>query len=470
MSKFKQGTVDLEKMQRACELLRRTLRFVALVKRLEKHLEQVQIPQAARCLVELSSLEDDASIREILVVKDLLVVVEQAKLSVRTKASSLLMDGMQSQTQQDVMSALLAFSAIGLLRDKVKTAVSITSNKARRVIDAGIGSDESKDQWPVFESTLSELHDLCLSIWHLQFVLVKVKDPNSGLYLWDSSGLKSDQDTLTEPFWVQLSAKLSGVLTLPARRSLQRDYPRLYRALHDFARKSMSSYEMLQLQHPHRIMELDAFESLLKPLSSLSVGHLNRTKRRFKKVSDGIFVPKPSEEKSLILCRAFAREIIDARDVSSILELVTVEICSTTKVVIQEGLKRVEKNVSFLNVATPTQQHLLNASVCNTFLAIEGSLTSLLYTLQRDWPKLSEAIEICRNGQITIFQPLSDAFKSNVAAGHFLAFKNAILPLYKSSKTLKTLLDPICSEFEEKDEVLFKKEEAKTSIKEEEIF
>lgn len=311
----------------------------------------------------------------------------------------------------------------------------------------GIGSDDSKDQWPALESTLTELHELCLSIWHLQFVLIRVKDPSTGQSLWEASGLGQDQETLTEPFWVQLAAKLSGVLTLPARQSLQRDYPRLYRALQDFARKSMTSYEMLQLHAPHRIGEADALQSLLKPLSSLETGHLNRTKRRFKKATELLFVPKPSEEKTIMLCKAFAREIVDAREVPVVMQAIAKQVVVTTKSVVEDGVKRAEKSVSVLSVATPTQQHSLNASITNVLLAVEGSLKSLQLSLQQyDLQCLSTAIENCHQGQISVGKPLAAALKSNIASGHYQTFKNAILPLYKSSPALKTLIGPICAE------------------------
>jgi hypothetical protein len=146
------------------------------------------------------------------------------------KASSMLMDGLLAQAQQDVAAALLAFAALGSLREKIRTAVSISANRARRVVDAGIGASESEskneNQWSILEATTTELHELCLSVWHLQYVLLRVKDPSSpnGATLWEISGL---EQTLTEPFWIQLAAKLSGALALPGRRTLHRDYPRL---------------------------------------------------------------------------------------------------------------------------------------------------------------------------------------------------------------------------------------------------
>ncbi len=41
------GTLELEKLQLVCEVLRRTLRFVSLCRRMEKHVEQVH---SASCL------------------------------------------------------------------------------------------------------------------------------------------------------------------------------------------------------------------------------------------------------------------------------------------------------------------------------------------------------------------------------------------------------------------------------------
>ena len=71
------GTVELEKLQLVCEVLRRTLRFVSLYRRMEKHVEQglQHYPQAARCLAELALMEQpDSMLRGVQVVEQLLPV------------------------------------------------------------------------------------------------------------------------------------------------------------------------------------------------------------------------------------------------------------------------------------------------------------------------------------------------------------------------------------------------------------
>lgn len=300
METLERGTLELERLQQCAALLRQVLRFCGAVQRLQRQLDQGALAAAARTLAELehgqhhedteAASEGAAKgasfnhnlLRGVVAVQKLLPGVEAARAAVRSRASAMLTDGLAAQAQQDVAAALLAFSALGLLREKVRTAVSIVSNRARRVVDTGIGASESEgdDQWSVLETTCSELHELCLSVWHLQYVMLRVKDA-SGKSLWEESGL---EQTLTEPFWVQLSSKLSGALALPARRTLHRDFPRLYRVLFELARKSMLSYEMLQLPPPHRLDEAAALSSLMRPLAGVATAHASRTRRRLAKV------------------------------------------------------------------------------------------------------------------------------------------------------------------------------------------
>jgi hypothetical protein len=440
------GVVELERIQLSCQVLRQTLRFVSLVRRLEKHLEQNQIPQAARCLVELAPLENsDSELYAIYEVQKLVPAVEAAKNSVRNKASSMLMDGMVAQAQQDVTSALLAFAALGILREKIRTAVSISSNRARRVIDAGIGADESSNPWPSLEVTTAELHELCLSVWHLQHVLVRAKDPSTGKTLWESSRL---EESITHPFWVQLAAKLAGALALPARKAVHQEYPRLFRLLRDFCQKVMLSYEMLQLQSPHRIDEPVALKLLMKPLSGVALAHVGRTKRRLARGAQTLFGSstisnqKIDDAKIAVFCKVMTKELVEARDAPPIAEDVSLEVLSGVKLVAAEIKKRMEKEIAELSVATQTPAHMTNAGYYNTMLAIEGSLKSVMFSLGRDFESnanLKAAVEVCLETEREICLPLTVAIKGNISASH--AFRNAVLPLYRASRVIQEVLE-----------------------------
>lgn len=200
------GVVELERIQLTCDLLRRTLQYVSVEGRLQAHLAKGQLPQAARALMELEPLEEGSSgLGAVVAVAQLRERVEDARKQVRSQASTRLMDGLGQQAQQEVTSALLAFWALGGLREKIRTAVSICSNRARRAVDAGVGSAELEEPWGALEATQSELQDLCLSVWHLQHVLVRVQQPGgNGGSLWDGAGL---EESLCGPFWAQLAAK-----------------------------------------------------------------------------------------------------------------------------------------------------------------------------------------------------------------------------------------------------------------------
>lgn len=374
---------------------------------------------------------------------------------------------------------MLTFSVLGALRERTRAVVSLFTNRARRAVDAGIGAaggaeednsgskpgaktngnaaNAATDQWAVLETTLNELHELCLSVWHLQLSLVTVKDGTSPL--WDALAL--DHASLTEPFWAQLSAKLSGAIALPARRALHRDYPRLYRTLRDFAHRCMASYEMMQLEKPHRIEEEAALATLLHPLAGLMTAHVSRCKRRLKKAADAMFgaVSHPTttsaaataaaatggvgggssraaeESKTTLLCRAMTRELADARDVPPVLEAVVTEITTTCQFVATECLKRVERNPAALNVVTQTAVHLGNASIHNSMVSLESTLRCCL----RD--DLETACLHLVNAQDTIAQLLVEVLRKMDDA-HAATFRGTVLTLYVPTVLLASKVNP----------------------------
>lgn len=410
------GTVELERMQQCCELLRKVLRYVGLVRRLEKHLEQGQLAQAARCLVDLDGVIIEGAVAE---VEKLRPVVEEHRLSLRAKASSLLTDGMQQQAQQDVTTALLAFATMDLLQEKVKTAVSIATNRVRRTVD----------EQDLEKKGVGELHDICLSVWHLQYVLVRVKEPSSGRPLWSYF---TDVTTLTAPFWTQLAAKLSGSLV----NQRDADYPRLYRILRDFCRKVMSSYEMMQLTPPHRLFEDSSLETLLKPLAPLSQAHVERTRRRFKKASDVLFKTSSSDR----LCKVVTKELVLARHAPPILDDVCKEVFTLVRTVVEECVKRAEKNSTLLSVPTQTTTHQLNASMYNIALALEATLKSFALTVTQELEeRFNPSIQHCTTAQRMILTPLGAVLKS-VSAETLTAFRSSVLTLYRPSPAFQDVL------------------------------
>jgi len=396
--------------------------------------------------------KQDSVLLEIDEVKKRREAVEAARNAVRSKASTMLMEGMGSQSQQEVTNALLAFAALGTLRDKVRTAVSISSNRARRVVDAGLTEVSQEDAWGAVEATAGELHELCLGVWHLQHVLVRCRDPTTGCSLWETASLPQ---SIVEPFWVQLAAKFSGALALPARRVLHHDYPRLYRLLTDFCRKSMHSYEMLQLQAPHRVTEEAALSFLLRPLTSVAQAHLSRCKKRFQNVAQSIIPPSQgpsggvaappriSDSKIVAFCRTVTKELVDARDAPPVLQAVTEEVLETMEKIASGFRKRMVRNVTELSIATQTPAHQGNASFYNTMLAIAGSLRSVMFSLGKDFqhPLLLKAVEVCENVERDICEPLAGAVKMNLSAAH--VFRSSVLPLYHASRIVEDSLETL---------------------------
>jgi hypothetical protein len=80
------GVVEMERLLHACEIVRLVLRFFNVVSRLQRHMENSQISQAARCLVELAPLEGpESQLALVDEVQKMMPAVEVAKNAVRSK-------------------------------------------------------------------------------------------------------------------------------------------------------------------------------------------------------------------------------------------------------------------------------------------------------------------------------------------------------------------------------------------------
>lgn len=429
------------------------------------------LPAAARALADLASLENDPLLAQVEVVHALLPGLDATRSSLRTRASNLLMEGMQSQSQQDVSNALLVFAAMGALRDKVKvcvasvpppllwsvvscgspfphtqTAVSVTTNRSRRAVDAGVGAvaDASSELcWQALEATLTELQSHCVSVAHLQGLLLRTKDPLTGTVLWETFQLQDEAlaertgerrtATLFEPFWVQLAAKLSSAVTAASRRALHKNYPRLWSTLRDFVRRVVFSYEMMQLAPGFRVAESTALELLVSPLSSIEAIHIDRAKRRLTKAADALF-PTPDDERTAELCRVMVRETTDARDVCSVrVAALVVDLCMR---VTAEAVQQAEKH-PVASLTTQTQAHAALAALVNALRLLEGCLESLLLT--DDLDPLRASVVTCQAAQRAILSPLRAALERDGPQSASV-FKSAVLPLFQPSPLLLATL------------------------------
>ncbi|KNC73646.1 hypothetical protein SARC_13795, partial [Sphaeroforma arctica JP610] len=143
---------QLERIQYACDILRRTIRFLYVLKRLR---DQVQlgdrhIPKAAQSLADLEEvLTDGDGLSGVYVVDAERAWVEEQRVLVVKKANHMLNTGLKSQNQGDISTALQVFYNLGTLRarsvavlDSLKS--TITSNIRDTLAAAAMGNSTTQ--------------------------------------------------------------------------------------------------------------------------------------------------------------------------------------------------------------------------------------------------------------------------------------------------------------------------------------
>ncbi|KAF9558993.1 Conserved oligomeric Golgi complex subunit [Mortierella alpina] len=124
-------TTQLERLQATSEMLRRVLRFLYLSKRLEMQMPggELELTQAALTLSEVDTLLQESDLEGIHVVDQEVQNLESVRGRIVDSADMMLQDGMNSQNQAQVGSALQVFYSLKRLDLKIVAMTSYLSNK-----------------------------------------------------------------------------------------------------------------------------------------------------------------------------------------------------------------------------------------------------------------------------------------------------------------------------------------------------
>ncbi|KAF9431782.1 Conserved oligomeric Golgi complex subunit, partial [Entomortierella beljakovae] len=124
-------TIQLERLQVTSEMLRRVLRFLYLSKRLEMQMPggDLELTKAALTLSEVDALLQESDLEGIDVVDKEVKNLESVRGRIVDSADRMLQEGMTSQNQAQVGSALQVFYSIKRLDLKIVATTSLISNR-----------------------------------------------------------------------------------------------------------------------------------------------------------------------------------------------------------------------------------------------------------------------------------------------------------------------------------------------------
>ncbi|KAF9965881.1 Conserved oligomeric Golgi complex subunit [Mortierella alpina] len=315
-------TMQLERLQAASEMLRRVLRFLYLSKRLEMQMPggELELTQAALTLSEVDTLLQESDLEGIHVVDQEVQSLESVRGRIIDSADRMLQDGMNSQNQAQVGSALQVFYSLKRLDLKIVAMTSYLSNKLHSQIKLALDiqslQKEAKESgtnsttgfvgggvrrnngepsvgaaalwtsilWKRMERLMDDMYTGCIKIYLLERVLARKRDPLTQVSFLDVVSTSMDGN-MVHRFWQSLSVHLEQELKASARSSqflhqaFIDGFPRLLNLLHEFfSRVSVHSATATSedVQSPEIVLmfrSISSFESAYKAKTAQRNSH-----------------------------------------------------------------------------------------------------------------------------------------------------------------------------------------------------
>ncbi|XP_014663844.1 PREDICTED: conserved oligomeric Golgi complex subunit 5-like [Priapulus caudatus] len=267
--KIASRTVQLRRLQATCDLLRVIIRVLYLSRKLKSQLEggTREITKAALSLSELDYLTKDVDLSGVDVIEKDQKFIKQARRDVDSQAQRLLKQGMESQNQTQVATALQVFYNLGCLKDtvdkvvgccreglheNVKTALDIrVIQQSQPPPDRGKGGPGRAAMptpgntaayratlWTNMAKLMDNIYSTCSQVEHLQKVLEKKRDPVTHVCFVDEL-LKDGSITIVQSFWEAVTQILTEEFSKAAndssfiKQAFDGEYPKLLRLYND---------------------------------------------------------------------------------------------------------------------------------------------------------------------------------------------------------------------------------------------
>eukprot|EP00038_Savillea_parva_P031824 m.90780 g.90780 ORF g.90780 m.90780 type:complete len:789 (+) comp9879_c0_seq1:321-2687(+) len=242
-------TTQLSRLQAACELLRRTLRYVHFLRRLQGQLRggNREIAKAAHTLTELDSLTEGIDLTGIDVVDAEADWIANARLQVRESAEDMLQLSIDAHNQVQLGTALQVFRSLGILGDKVKEIVAHHLNTVNEASRALLNNPEFSDDgtpvavrranlWTGMDKLINLICTTTVKMRHLERVLSKKRDHTAkSSYLEELAADSADGVSVVQLYWVHAMGEVKDAMSELGRvcpfidSAFQNEYPKLLR-------------------------------------------------------------------------------------------------------------------------------------------------------------------------------------------------------------------------------------------------
>lgn len=248
-------TRQLAALSQTVDLLQRVIRLLKLAQRLRDVLAAPtpDLPKAAKTLTDIEAVRAEGDLTGVKCVADDVAYLSAAGKTVRAKAGDQLRAGMATLSQAEVGSALQVYFNLSELPETVDALLHERTVEASRVIadalDAtkltvdrsGAGGKQRLQEalWQRLEAGTQKLHATAMSVWHLQRVLAKKRDPITHVLFLDEVAPSADTLPCVR-FWHALCRTLADQLAKAVgaagfvKETLTAGYPQLMAVLEAF--------------------------------------------------------------------------------------------------------------------------------------------------------------------------------------------------------------------------------------------
>ncbi|XP_044182352.1 conserved oligomeric Golgi complex subunit 5-like [Acropora millepora] len=483
-------TAQLRRLQEACDILRRVIRVIYLTKRFQTQLQggAREITKAAQSLSELDYLVQGADLSGIQVVENDLRVVTKGRREVENQAQKMLAQGMETQNQTQVGTALQVFYNLGALITTVEEVVNkVRNNLTSSVKEALDPTTLSQAQpntgnggpgraamptpgntaawratlWTRMEQLMDHIYSACGQIHHLQKVLAKKRDPVTHVCFMEE--LVKDGNVCIASFWDSVTSILTQEFAQAVqgstflKQAFEGEYPKLLRLYNDLwsrlqhfssTSSNMPAVSMMSQMEPSFSLfpssgdefSLSPEQALKKSLAPFETAYLSRSLSRLFDPINLVFPSgarnAPSKEELASIAKTIGSELSVASVDVGLTTTVAKNVAKTVQLYTAkcEQLLATKTEASQLcDPVTPAQQR--NAVMVNSLFQLYQAVSKIVEGLRSPPPVAIDAISTGLQGTLALMNsaldPLLDAIQ--------LELENYIFKMHSEDFTSSTL-------------------------------
>jgi hypothetical protein len=391
-------TAQLTRLQSACDLLRKIIRMLYLIKRVKTQMQGglKEISKVAQTFNEIDQLTTGNELVGIEVIDNERAWLQRVRKEVESQAKKMLIQGLESLNPTHVGVALQVFYNLGQLEVTIVTVLTSYRDAVQHEIQNGVdpssllqstGSLNWKASlWARLEKLTNALMKLYKQVHQLETILLKKRDPVTHVsFLSYING--TEAHVMLMGFWEAITDNVGVEFSTAAKASIhlnqtfENDYPKLLKVFADLlsqveqlhAQSETHSHSFLNLSHPpqSQISANPRQESLIKSLSQFEKVYISRSLSRLIDSVNHLFSSStrilPREEEILSIVQLLASELTLAGSCVPLIKIISNSVIKAIQLFNTKCEKLVLTGKDSLQISgPPNHSQFRNIAIVNT--------------------------------------------------------------------------------------------------------